>query len=254
MSVRALLLPLFVAAIAALVPAQEQNQPATIRANDGGQTGPMQSIFVPPKAGAPFSLTLATEWSRPLASGGTFTLMNERKIVRDAAGRIYQERWILVPKGGNIKSQMNVFQITDPEMHTWYNCETATKVCELLKYRLTTEDTYVPGIGASGPLPDGRGTRLHEDLGANTIEGVETHGYRETLTLNPGVMGNDAPMVTTREFWWSPELALNLVSIVDSPQAGKQVFRAKDVSTSPPEPGLFVVPDDYKIVDHRAAN
>ena len=254
MHVRPFLLSLSLFAGTALVAAQEQNKPATIRANDGGQTGPMQSIFVPPKAGAPFSLTLATEWTRPLASGGTFSLVNERKIARDAAGRIYQERWILVPKGSAIKSQMNVFQITDPEMHTWYNCEPATKVCELLKYRLTTEDTYLPGTGASGPLPDGHGSRLHEDLGTNTVEGVETHGYRETLTLNPGVMGNDVPMVTTREFWWSPELALNLVSIVDSPQAGNQAFTVKGLSTSPPEPALFVVPDDYKILDHREEN
>ena len=210
-----------------------------------------QSIFVPPKAGVPFSLILATEWSRPLGNGGTFTLSNERRIGRDNAGRIYQERWILVPKGGNIKSHMNVFQITDPEMHTWYNCETATKVCDLHKYHLTTEDNYQPAIGTSGPLPDGRGSRLHQDLGVGSTEGVDTHGYRETLTINPGIMGNDKPMVTTREFWYSPELALNLVSVVDSPQVGKQVFTVKNLTTTPPEPSLFVVPDEYKIVDRR---
>jgi hypothetical protein len=46
-------------------------------------------------------------------------------------------------------------------------------------------------------------------------------------------------------------LGLNLVSIVDSPQAGKQVFTAKNLITTAPEPGLFVVPDEYKIVDRR---
>lgn len=254
MSIRPFLLALALLSGAKLALGQDQNKPAVIRAHDGGYDGPLQSIFVPPKAGAPFSLTLSTEWTRALGNGGSFTLANERRIVRDAMGRIYQERWILVPKGGAIKSCMNVFQITDPELHTWYNCETATKVCELLTYHLTTTDTYLPATGTSGPLPDGKGSRLHEDLGMSSTEGVETHGYRETLTLNPGVVGNDAPMVTTREFWWSPELALNLVSIVDSPQFGKQVFRAKDVSTTPPEPGLFVVPDDYNVVDHRNAN
>lgn len=171
--------------------------------------------------------------------------------MRDSYGRIYQERWILVPKGGSYKAHMNVFQITDAEMHTWYNCETATKICELLAYHLTTSDTYLPATGTSGPLPDGKGARLHEDLGAGSVEGVETHGYRETLTLNPGVMGNDTPMVTVREFWWSPELAVNLVSSVDSAQSGKQVFRVKDISTAAPEAGMFLVPDYYKIVDRR---
>jgi hypothetical protein len=254
MKVRTFLLAVGALSCGTFVAAQEQNVPAVVRANDGGVTGPMQSIFVPPKAGAPFSLTLATEWIRTMSNGGTFTLANERKIARDASGRIYQERWILVPKGGSLKSHMNVFQILDPEMHTWYNCDTASKVCELLKYRYTTEDTYQPAVGTTGPLPDGKGSRLHEDLGAGSVEGVETHGYRETLTLNPGVMGNDKPLVTTREFWWSPELALNLMSVVDSPEAGKQVFTVKSLTTSPPEPGLFVVPDEYKIVDRRENN
>ncbi len=230
--------------------AQSQSQPAVVRP-DGGTSGRMESIFIPPKAGAPFSLILVTEWSRPLGNGGTFTLTNQRRIVRDSRGRIYQERWILVPKGGDIKSQMDVFQITDPEQHTWYNCETVTKICELLKYRLTTEDNYQPAIGISGPLAEGKGTRQHEDLGVSRTDGVATQGYRETVTINPGVMGNDKPMVTTREFWYSPELAINLISIVDAPQSGKQVFITKDLTTSEPEPNLFLVPDEYKIVDKR---
>lgn len=251
MRARCFLLATFALSFASMASAQEQNVPATVSVNDGGVSGPMQSIFVPPKAGAPFSLTLATEWSRPLSNGGSYTLANERKIARDASGRLYEERWILVPKGGDIKSRMNVFQIADPEAHTWYNCNTATKVCDLMKYRYTTEDTYQPAIGTTRPLPNNKGSRLHEDLGPGSTEGVETHGYRETITLNPGVMGNDKPMVTTREFWWSPELGLNLMSIVDSPESGKQIFTVKSLSTSPPEPGLFVVPDDYKIVDRR---
>ena len=111
----------------------------TIRRPDGGVSEPMQSIFVPPKPGAPFSLTLAAEWSRPMANGGSFRLANERHIVRDSKGRIYQERWILVPKGGKIKSEMNVFQITDPDEHTWHNCDVRAKICELLQYTLTTQ-------------------------------------------------------------------------------------------------------------------
>jgi hypothetical protein len=234
-----------------LVSAQTQSQPAIIKVPDGGASGRMESIFIPPKAGAPFSLMLVTEWSRPMGNGGTFTLTNERRIVRDGAGRIYQERWILVPKGSAIKSHMDVFQITDPDRHTWYNCITETKVCDLYLYRLETTDSFLPAISTTGPLPDGNGSRLHEDLGSTSTAGLETHGYRETLTINPGVMGNDKPMVTTREFWYSPELAINVVSFVDSPQSGRQAFTIKDLSTSEPEASFFVVPDDYKIKDRR---
>jgi hypothetical protein len=169
--------------------------------------------------------------------------------VRDSKGRIYQERWILVPKGGKIKSRMDIFQITDPDEHTWYNCITATKVCDLYPYRLTTQDKFQPAIGTSGPLPDGNGFRQHEDLGLSSTQGVDTHGYRETMTINAGVMGNDKPMVSIREFWYSPHLAVNLISTVDDPQSGKQVFTVKELSTSEPEPSFFEVPGEYKIID-----
>src|ERR1700686_571327 len=114
-------------ALTALAVAQEAQQQQPVRRADGGASGVMESIFVSPKAGAPFRLTLHTEWSRPIGNDGTFTLTNDRLIVRDGRGRIYQERWILVPKGGKVKSLMTTMQITDPEQHTWYNCVTVTK-------------------------------------------------------------------------------------------------------------------------------
>jgi hypothetical protein len=185
-----------------------------------------------------------------MENGGTYTLTNERRIMRDSSGRIYQERWLLVPKGGKVKSQMDVFQVTDPEQHVWLNCTPATKVCELLPYRLTVQTEFRPPIGKSGPLPDGTGFRREEDLGVNNTQGEETHGYRETTTINTGVMGNDKPIVATREFWYSARLGFNLISMVDNPQSGKQVFTVKELSTSEPEGIFFKVPGDYKIVDH----
>ncbi|HSZ15914.1 MAG TPA: hypothetical protein VK764_02360 [Terracidiphilus sp.] len=222
-----------------------------IHVPDGGAGGRMESIFIPPKAGAPFNLKLTAEWTRQLGNGGNLTLANERRIVRDGRGRIYQERWLLVPKGGAIKSTMDIFQITDPEQHTWFNCETRTKVCDLMKYNLTTEAVYGPATGKTGPLPDGKGSRRHEDLGTRMTQGVETHGYRETVTLNPGVMGNDAPMETVREFWYAPDLGIDILSTVDAPLTGKQVFTVKEISLGEPEATWFLPPDDYKVVDHR---
>lgn len=237
--------------LSALAAAQTPVQKPAVRVMDGGTSGRMESIFIPPKPNAPFSLTLATEWTRSLGSGGSFTVANERRIVRDSTGRIYQERWILVPKGGKLKSWMDIFQITDPVQHTWYNCQTKSKICELLPYSRLAETTYKPAIFPSGPLPDGSGFRQHEDLGAGSADGVDTHGYRETTTINAGVMGNDQPMVTVREFWFSPQLGIDLVSKVDTPDTGKQFFTVKNLTTSEPEPSFFAIPEGYSVVDHR---
>ena len=223
-----------------------------IRRPDGGSNGAiMQSLFIPPKAGAPFTMTLSSEWTRPLGNGGTWTLVNERRIARDTKGRIYQERWILVPKGGQVKSWMNVFQITDPEQHIWLNCEVKTKICEMLQYTLITEAVYLPPTLPSGPMPGGIGSRLHQDLGESSTLGILTHGFRDTATINAGAMGNDGPMISMREFWFSPELGFNLVSIVDDVQSGKQVFTVKEISTGEPNQSYFEIPSDYKVVDHR---
>ena len=230
--------------------ATQPQQPVVIT-RDGGTSGRMESIVVPPKAGAPFTLTLATEWSRPLANGGNFTLVNQRRIARDGRGRIYQERWVLVPKGSNIKSFMDVLQITDPAEHTWYNCGTRQKLCELLPYGGSNDKVYRPAIGATGPINNGNGFHQHEELGVSSTAGVNTTGYRETTTINAGVFGNDRLMVTTREFWYSSELGINLISTIDDPQTGKQLFTVKDLTTSEPDPQLFVVPEGYKIVDRR---
>ncbi len=234
--------------------AQSSPQQPAVRIPDGGGSGRIDSIFIPPKPGAPFSLVLDTEWTRPMSGGGSFTLANERRILRDSRGRIYQERWILVPKGGDIKSTMDIFQITDPGQHTWYNCHTATRVCDLFLYSLTTTERYGAAIGSSGPLPNGAGYRQVDDLGVDTIAGMGAHGYRETMTINSGVMGNDRQMVGRREFWYSEQLGISLKSILDTPETGRQVFTAKEVSMSEPEPSYFAIPEGFKVVDQRGAS
>jgi hypothetical protein len=226
-----------------------QNRPNVYRSVDGGTRETLESIFVPPIPNAPFSLTLETEWSRPLNGGGSYTLVNRRHIMRDSAGRIYQERWILVPKGGKIESTMNWIQIAYPEKHIYYNCEVANKVCTPKPYGDSTSTVYKPLIGTSGPLPDGIGFLTHEDLGTSSVAGVLTVGYRDTKTINPGVFGNDMPMITTREFWYAPKLGFNLLSIVESPQTGKQVFTVSEITTDEPDSQYFSIPEGYTVAE-----
>ncbi|HTH53425.1 MAG TPA: hypothetical protein VL495_05715 [Edaphobacter sp.] len=220
--------------------------------HDGGFNGRMESIVVPPIPGAPFSLILAAEWSRSLADGtGTLTLANQRPIMRDGKGRIYQERWFLVPKGGERKSELEFTQIMDPQQHTLYNCFVRSKTCDLVTFNMRSDITYRPSVSATGPLANGKGYVQHENLGVSNTSGEDVTGYRDILTLNPGVMGNDQPLKTTREFWYSARLGFNLVSSIESAAAGKQVFTVLSLTPSEPDPKYFEIPEGYKIVDHR---
>jgi hypothetical protein len=228
-----------------------QTSPGTVKTYDGGTRQTLESIFIPPLVHAPFSLTLETEWSRPMTGGGTYTLVNKRQIMRDSGGRIYQERWLLVPRNGKMQSVMDFIQISNPSDHTLYNCQIDIKRCFVVAYTGSVSSNYQPAIHPSGALSDNTGYHQHEDLGHNELSGLDTIGYREITTLNPGVFGNDQPMITTREFWYSPQLGINILSKLDSPQSGKQTFTARDISTSEPEARFFAVPEGFTVEDQR---
>lgn len=216
---------------------------------DGGTTEILQSIFIPPKANAPFSLLLQTEWVKTLSDGGTITLVNQRHIARDSKGRIFQERCNLVPRTGNFQSRVNVIQIADPIKHAVYNCfQDDRKECVQLSYTASPATEYKLATVPTGKLSNGIGAANHEDLGKQFIEGVETVGTRDSVTYNPGVFGNDLNLTVERESWYAPALGISLVSIRSDPRIGRQTFRATEVVVGEPDAKLFDLPKGFKVV------
>ena len=229
-------------------------RPQQYSVSDGGTTETLESIAIPPKAGAPFTLTLQTEWVKTLYDGGTITLVNQRKIARDVNGRIYQERWYIVPKTGKMKSQMTTIQISDPNAHTHYNCFMLEepKICVLGSFAPTTNAVYNHEGPPAGPLPNDMGNSIHDELGKQLTSGVETVGYRISTTYNPGVFGNDMNLTVSKEFWYSPQLGINLISKRSDPRFGVQTFTVTNLILAEPDPKLFELPEGYKVEDRRA--
>lgn len=231
-----------------------QNGTPVVRTRDGGSPTRLESIAVPPKSGAPFTLTLETEWVRPMSDGGSQTIVNKRKIARDSSGRVYQERWLLVPKFGSARrSQMNAIQIYDPHAHLIYTCFTLVEphVCNMNNYYGSADAIYKPASVRSGPLPNDIGIAYHEDLGTKFVADQITSGARDTITYNAGVLGNDRSMTVIDEHWYSDDLAVNLVSIRSDPRFGKQTFTVTKVNVAEPDPRLFDLPAGYSVVDRR---
>jgi hypothetical protein len=223
---------------------------------DGGaHGGVLESIQIPPTLKSPFTLVLETEWVRQLPDGGTITTVNKRRIARDAEGRVYEERWFLVPKDGKVPSQMSKLQISDPHAHTLYDCpmQREEKACLLLTYSEAPGSIYRFQGPPSGPLPDGAGETIHQDLGKQLISGLETLGTRDTVVFNPGLFGNDRKVSIEREFWFSPQLGFNLLSKRSDPRIGTQTFTVTNLILSDPDPKLFDLPEGFKVVDRRAA-
>jgi hypothetical protein len=233
---------------AAAKPTQQQ-----FYAQDGGTTEVLESIVIPPKADAPFTLTLQTEWVRTLYDGGTITSVNQRKIARDTKGRIYQERWFLVPKNGKVQSRMTTIQISDPNAHTHYNCFMLEEphVCVLTTFTPSTTAVYKTAGPPPGPLPNDTGEAIHEDLGKQLVSGVETIGTRDAIIYNPGVFGNDRKVTVEREFWYSAQLGINLLSKRSDPRFGAQTFTATNLILFEPDEKLYELPEGFKVVDRR---
>ena len=102
-------------------------------------------------------------------------------------------------------------------------------------------------------MADGKHYLSREDLGKGEIEGLETIGTRETITTNPGTVGNDREVTLTKEFWYSPKLGVNVLVKRMDPLQGTQVFTVSNISLAEPDARLFVIPAKYKVTDDRAS-
>ncbi len=54
-----------------------------------------------------------------------------------------------------------------------------------------------------------------------------------------------------REYWYSAQVSLNLVSKRSDPRYGTQTFTVSDLTLGEPDAELFKLPRGFKAVDHR---
>jgi len=217
-------------------------------APDGDSFEIINNIMIPAVQHAPFSSVVTAQWSRTLEDGSTLTRQNHRVVVRDGAGRIYQERRTLVPKNGQAEPLLVRIEISDPAQHMKYFCQSENHVCALRDYTGPPADVVEP-VGSTG---EGKMVLTREDLGKSNVSGVEVTGTRETRVIGGGVIGNDRPISIAKEFWYSPQLGLNMLVKRSDPRVGIQTFTVTEVSLSEPDPKYFQVPAKFKIVDMRS--
>jgi len=90
-----------------------------------------------------------------------------------------------------------------------------------------------------------------ESLGKRMIEGVNSEGTRNVVTIEAGAIGNDRAIQSTTERWFSPELQTIVLTKHSDPRTGEETFKLTNVSRSEPPPYLFQVPAGYQIVEQK---
>jgi hypothetical protein len=88
-----------------------------------------------------------------------------------------------------------------------------------------------------------------EDLGPQTMEGIIANGVRTTRTIPAGQMGNDKPISIVTEVLTSPDLKTIVYSKRTDPRMGEQTFQLTNIVRAEPDPSLFTIPADFKIVE-----
>jgi hypothetical protein len=88
-----------------------------------------------------------------------------------------------------------------------------------------------------------------ESLGKQVVEGVECVGSKEIATIPAGSVGNDRPIETVTERWYSPELQMEVLTKTTDPRFGETTYRLGNLVRAEQPKSLFEVPADYKLED-----
>lgn len=95
----------------------------------------------------------------------------------------------------------------------------------------------------TGPNPN----EVKENLGKQSIEGVEAEGTRTTITIPAGEIGNERPIEIVSERWYSPELQLVVMTRDSDPRSGETTYKLTNINRTEPARSLFEVPSDYTV-------
>ncbi len=191
----------------------------------------------------PFSAKVEIESTKTLADGTKIVRRTWNMIARDSSGRTRNEGRQLINNTDTKNPAILFYSIADPTTRMRSTVYPAQH--EIRRFHLGPPPTSFPPT----PQPPPGITLSKVDLGENTIDGITVHGTREIRTFGPGVAGNDKSFEVTDEFWFSPELQLNLAVIRNDPRTGIQNVRVTELSRAEPDAALFLVPPDFKVTD-----
>ena len=217
---------------------------------------------------APYTADVVTERTLTLADGNHIRQSTTAKVYRDSEGRTRSEQSVnLNGLAANANMPQMVF-INDPVAGLNYalNAKDRTAV----KSNWMPRGRGGPGAGGPGGRPnqaqaDGaqatqrrqrgasdpnRNPNLKtESLGRQTIDGVQADGWRTTVTIPVGEMGNELPIQSVTETWYSAELHTEVLYKHSDPRMGETVRKLANVSRSEPSRILFEAPADYKVTE-----
>jgi hypothetical protein len=224
-----------------------------------------------PFKGAPYAAETVTESTQTLSDGNRIQRKSSGSVFRDSEGRIRREQTLsaIGPWAASGDAPQTIFiddsvagvhytlnpkertarKITVPSGKGEFTAAISAAPHQAMRFerRIAGQGGENIAFQASGtwerPLPKPQ----TEALGKRVIEGVEAEGTRTILTIPAGQIGNELPIQTVSESWFSPELQVVVMSKSSDPRMGETVYRLAGINRSEQPRSLFEVPADYKI-------
>ena len=199
-----------------------------------------------------------------LANGTTITHESTEHWAVDSSGRYAQSITETTPGAGG--SSFTHVHVHDPVADTDADWNSRVKKAAIIK--LPPEDQHQgcwaneagavrfsyggsqPASVTTQPRPQPvRNRSTSEDLGTTSIQGFEATGRRTSTTIPAGQVGNDQPIVTSDETWWSKGLGFGLVlrSVHDDPRTGTSTRELVSLTLGEPDPASFQPPEGYEV-------
>lgn len=126
----------------------------------------------------------------------------------------------------------------------------AVKVQGILTFNFSLNDEAPSSLASVRNIP--KYNTNTEQLAKQMVEGVECDGTRTITTMPAGVIGNERPIETVNETWFSQELKIMIMAKRSDPRFGETTYRITNISRSEPDASLFQIPSEYTIVDNEA--
>ena len=196
---------------------------------------------------APFSAQVNRETVQVLSDGTRVDRKETDSIARDSVGRTRHE--MTLPAIGPFAASgpvPRVVFIRDPAAGKNYILN------ENIKLAMTMN--HPAGASESGrrmmkqKMNAGQDSNVQTvSLGTKTIDGLTVQGTRRTRTIPAGQIGNDKPIVITRDEWYSPDLQMVIASTRSDPRFGTTTFQLTNINRAEPPQSLFMVPQDYTV-------
>ncbi|HKW99038.1 MAG TPA: hypothetical protein VJN43_14960 [Bryobacteraceae bacterium] len=249
--------------------------------------GAEMSFSDQPVKGAPYMADAVTETTQTLADGNHISRKSTSTIYRDSEGRTRREETMAAigpwAAAGNPPQTIFIHDpvagsnyVLNPQSHSARKLASAPGFVGLRtagepragrrivaqRHGRTTAQAAGAGSGAAKeedapavetfeaavPKPI-RPDVKKESLGKRTIEGVEAEGTRSTITIPAGAIGNELPITSVSERWYSTALQAVVMSQRSDPRFGDTVYRLINIRQGEQPPALFEVPSDYTIQD-----